>query len=360
MGVRMTGRGGDADPVGQEADWSYGEGPAKSPTQAVPYSHLSLELGHLYLEDLAAGPEKLRAHFTQVAPWAETATRALAGRIDPAKLRVSTCLLIDDYFSRSSSPAEVIPRVTGAAARAGLRVDYIARESGCATAEGVDVAALLLARLVAPPSMDTEGGRPPVTQSGWLPNGTRSPYRGTSQAMSPVPAWQPPLEFGAARRHSVFLDAELWTDGPGGTRRWSCPFLGAVWQMLRLGLLRHHGAAVVPARTWPDGTIPDEWDSMPPLVKLDQNAAPFCAYRTFSVLGSRFLPVEHAVRVILDHTVADPDALAQAAERGERESVFVPPGLAERVMYAFIPSDGASHGDMDYAGGVPDGQVGET
>ncbi|MFF8938281.1 SCO2522 family protein [Streptomyces paradoxus] len=357
----MTGRGGgDADPIGQKADWSYSEGRAKSPTQAVPYSHLSLELGHLYLEDLTAGTKRLRAHFTQVAPWAETATRALAGRIDPAKVRVSTCLLIDDYFSRSSSPAEVIPLVTGAAVRAGLRVDYIARESGCATAEGVDVAALLLARLVAPPSTGAEGGRPPVTESGWLANGTRSPDQGTSQAMSPAPAWQPPLEFGT-RRHSVFLDAELWTDGPAGTRRWSCPFLGAVWQMLRLGLLRHRGAAVVPARTWPDGTIPDEWDAMPPLVRLDQSAAPFCAYRTFSVLGSRFLPVEHAVRVILDHTAADPDALVQAAERGVRERVFVPTSLSERVMYAFIPSEGASSGDMNCAPrGVPAGQVGET
>ncbi|WP_328409166.1 SCO2522 family protein [Streptomyces violaceus] len=341
----MTGRAaGGADPSGHETDWIFREGAAEPPTQAVPYSHLSVELGHLYMEDFAAGPQRLLAHFTQVAPWVETAARALARTAEPRKPRISTCFLIDDYFTRFSSPAEIIPLVTDAAARAGLRIDYIARESGCATADGVQVAALLLARLVASPPAGGHAGRPSATESGWLANGTRSPGAGTPQAMSPASAWEPPLEFGA-HRHSVFLDAELWADGPGDTRQWACPLLGAVWQMLRLGLLRDHGEAVMPVHTWSEEAFPEEWDALPPLIRLDRDATPFCAYRTFSVLGSRFLPVEHAVRVILEHTAADADALAQVAERSAKEGVPVPSGLSERVMYAFVASESGQGGD---------------
>lgn len=342
MGCAVTGRA---------SDWTFREGAAEPQTRAVPYSHLSVELGHLYMEDFARGPERLFAHFAQAALWAETAVRALARTTGP-RPRVSTCFLIDDYFTRFSSPAEIIPLVTDAAARAGLRVDYIARESGCATAEGVEVAALLLARLVASPPMSGIGGRPPTTETGWLSNGTRPQSAGAPQAMSTASEWQPPLEYGAGH-HSIFLETQLWADGPDGMRQWSCPFLGAVWQMLRLGLLREDGKAVMPVHTWSDEAFPEEWDALPPLVRLDRTAAPFFAYRTFSVLGSRFLPVEHAVRTILDHTAADAEALAQAAERSAGEGFPLPWGLSERVMYAFVASDGTWDGELSRASGSP-------
>ena len=43
-------------------------------------------------------------------------------------------VVIDDYFSRFSAPAEVIPMVAAAAEQEGLRIDYLARESACAQA----------------------------------------------------------------------------------------------------------------------------------------------------------------------------------------------------------------------------------
>ena len=49
----------------------FRETAAEPRTQAVPLSHLSLELGHLYMEDFEAGPEHLRRHFERVRPWAE-------------------------------------------------------------------------------------------------------------------------------------------------------------------------------------------------------------------------------------------------------------------------------------------------
>ncbi|WP_327693289.1 SCO2522 family protein [Streptomyces sp. NBC_00459] len=324
----MTGVGAEGP---GESGWSYREDSAEPPTEQVPYSHLSIELGHLYMEDFAAGPERLRAHFAEVAPWADAA-RVRAGR----KRRVSTCFLVDDYFTRFSSPAQVIPMVTEAAAEAGLRIDYLARESACATADGVEIADLLLARLVAEPPVGSNGRRPPVEESGWLSNGVRSPVTGQAQAMSPGSGWQPPRQLGA-RRHSVFMDVELWSEEPGG-RLWSCPFLAAVWQLLRLGLLRDQGAAVVRAHDWREQTFPDDWAALPPLVRLSPKAAPFAAYRTFSVLASRFLPVEHAVRVILEHTAPDPDALRQLTERAGELTQGMPSGPTERIEYVFTAS----------------------
>ena len=77
------------------------------------------------------------------------------------------------------------------------------------------------------------------------------------------------------------------------------------------------------------------WDDLPPLVRLGERADPFAAYRTCSVLPGRFLPVEHAVRVILDQTDVDRDALRQVAERSAGEGVPVPGPVADRVSYVF-------------------------
>ncbi|NED05800.1 hypothetical protein G3I55_29585, partial [Streptomyces sp. SID6648] len=63
--------------------------------------------------------------------------------------------------------------------------------------------------------------------------------------------------------------------------------------------------------------------------------APFSAYRTCSVLPTRFLPVEHAVRVILDQIEADPAALEQVTDRSGREGMTVPPSVADRISYVY-------------------------
>ncbi|CAL9436436.1 hypothetical protein SUDANB21_02156 [Streptomyces sp. enrichment culture] len=311
----------------------FRETTAEPRTQAVPLSHLSLELGHLYMEDFEAGPEHLRRHFARVRPWAEAARAVAADRAGGRRARISTCFLIDDYFTRFASPAEVVPMLLEEAERAGLAVDYLARESACAVSGKVPVAEALAARIVEEPPPGSYGNRPPAAQTGWLANGVRSPTARAPQAMRKVAAWEPPRET-AARRHSVFLDVELWNETPDGERLWSCPFLAAVWQLARLGLLRHQGEAVFEPQPH-TGAFPDEWDDLPPLVRLGERADPFAAYRTCSVLPGRFLPVEHAVRVILDQTDVDRDALRQAAERSAGEGVPVPGPVADRVSYVF-------------------------
>lgn len=315
-------------------DAVFRETTAEPRTQAVPLSHLSLELGHFYMEDFEAGPEHLRHHFDRVRPWVEAARTVAADRAGGRRPRISTCFLIDDYFTRFSSPAELVPLLLAEADRAGLVVDYLARESACADAGKVPVAEAVAGRLVEEPPPGSYGIRPPAAQTGWLANGERSPAARAPQAMKKATAWQPPKET-AARRHSVFLDVELWSDTSDGHRTWSCPFLAAVWQLARLGLLRNQGEPVLVPHPHTASGFPEDWDELPPLIRLNPRADPFAAYRTCSVLPNRFLPVEHAVRVILDQTEVDPEALRQVTERSAREAVAVPDSVADRVSYVF-------------------------
>jgi hypothetical protein len=310
----------------------FEEPSATSRVASMPLSHLSIELGHLYMEDFATGPRRLRELFDQVAPWVRTAQDTCAVGVAPQRPRVSTCFLIDDYFGAFGSPREVLPMVIDAATGAGLRIDYVAREASCVEAHDVALADLVVARLVADPPPGSNGTRPMVHETGWLCNGVRSPQLPLGEAMRPTVAWQPPSE-NAANRHSIFVDVELWNE-TSGRRQWSCPFLAAVWQLLRLGALRMKGDSVVHPQP-PPGNLPEQWREFPPIVQLNPTAAPFSAYRTFSALASRFLPIEQAVRTILSQVDVEPGVRADIAKRGSAEGLSMPSELVERIEYAF-------------------------
>ena len=306
--------------------------------ESLPLSHVSVELGHLYMEDFVGGEGAVRRTFAAVAPWARTAQTPQAIGCEKKSVRVSTCFLIDDYFSRFSSPAAVIPMVLAAAEREGVEIDYLARESACASANGMSPATLTLASLVTEPVPGTTGGRPPLTETGWLTNGQRSPSTSRGEAMARRVPWQPPRE-SARRRHSIFVDVELW-DEHNGQRTWSCPMLAAVWQLIRLGLLRDQGRPVVTPQDWTDPRFPDSWDDLPPVIRLNSSAAAFTAYTTLSVLSPRFLPVELAVRTILSQFASDADLLKEAATRAERDAMPLPAELVDRIRYVFVtPGD---------------------
>ncbi|MFF5290527.1 SCO2522 family protein [Paractinoplanes globisporus] len=296
--------------------------------RSVALSHLSVEFGHLYMEDYEHGPEHLRRYFRRIAPWAQAA----ASTVPVKRPRISTCFLIDDYFTRFSSPREVVPAVVTAARESGLEIDYVARESGCARVGEIDLAAVVQAHIVDEPPRDTNGGRPPASVSGWLTNGERSPSAAAS-AMAAPRQWSPPRE-SAARNHSIFIDVELWSEEPAG-RKWSCPFLAAVWQLQRLGLLRHRGEPVAEPVPAEPASLPREWDEMPAIVKVNPAAAALRAYRTFSVLDSRFLAIEHAVRTILAQVAVDPLVSAQVLERAGNEGLELPEETVDRISYLF-------------------------
>ncbi len=321
------------------ADSVFREAAAERRVASIPLSHLSIELGHLYMDNFVAGLD-LQQYFKQVAPWANAGRQACAESLQSrksqqgrgARTRVSTCFLVDDYFWRFSSPAELVPELVSAAHAAGLEIDYLVRESGCADTDDVALARSVEARLVADPPPDTNGSRPQVTEVGWLCNGQRSPANDAIEAMDRVLPWKPPVQ-NSARRHSIFLDVEVW-DEVNGRRTWSCPFLAAVWQLLRLGMLRHDGAAVATARKW-EGAFPDDWNKIPVVTQLNPTAAPFSAYRTLSIFSTKFLPIEHAVRTILSQVAVDRDVLSQVMARSRGEGIELPLELVDRIEYVF-------------------------
>ncbi len=266
-------------------DSVFEEATAEARVQSLPLSHLSIELGHLYIEDFDDGPDRLREHFEQVAPWAaRRAGRPAPPRL-PGRPRVSTCFLIDDYFGPKRSPA-----------RDPARPDRRGRGPGAANrlprtgvslrdADGVALAELVTQQIVAEPAAGHQ--RCPAGRTGqWLALATASARRGppaSPRRCARRGGWRPPVQ-NAANRHSIFVDVELW-DEPDGRRRYSCAYLARVWQLLRLGLLRRARRAGRPAASV-GGRLPRasgascrRWSSS------TRRPTPFSAYRT--LLGAR-------------------------------------------------------------------------
>ncbi len=319
----------------------FQETAAQRRVESVPLSHLSIELGHLYAEDFGPGYEFLNRHFERIAPWVRSARETCQEQLPRGvKARISTCFLIDDYFNRFGEPPEVISVLRETAEAHGLPIDYIAREAACAKADDIPLAKLVLDRLVVDPAPSTTGGggRPPTVESGWLCNGQRTPILGTGPAMKAAPVWAPPVENGP-NQHSIFVDVQLWSEDVS-RRTWSCSFLASVWQLLRLGLLRHLGdVAARPFQMEPDVPIPSDWDNLPAILQVNPSAAPFSAYRTLSVLQSGFLNVEMAaVRTILSQVSIDMAVAEQVAKRSKDEGIDLPDELIRRVGYVF-PTD---------------------
>ncbi|MGW4241493.1 SCO2522 family protein [Nocardia sp. NPDC004722] len=339
----------------------YSEAGERSRVEGQPLSHLSIEVGHFYMDELVNGVDRIRAQLRKVAPIVKAQQAAAVAEFG-AGARVSTCFLVDDYFwTRTGSgrearpggePEVILTKLLDAARECDVPIDYLAREAGCAevpmfrdgepVGEPIRLAEMMSARIVAEPERDGTGRRPPTVESGWLCNGRRSSEYDAGQAMR-IARYRPPEEFGA-RNHSIFLDVQLWSrqlEEVAGARveriLWSCPFLAAIWQLLRLGMIRDEGAVVAAPVAWND-PWPSEWSRLPAVVQLNPAAKPFAAYRALSVLPYSYLGIEHAVRVILDHLQLDEDVQAKLVERGanERNPVTVPWPATRRLNHLFL------------------------
>jgi hypothetical protein len=314
---------------------SYDEASNQDVVRSLPLAHLSVEVGHFYMDELLNGEEPIRRRFAAAAPWIEAA-RASARAWLPAgrTLRMSTCFLIDDYFYPHTNPAEVMPRLLRAARETGVEIDYVAREAGCQRDGRLDLAQLTARRLLEEPAPRTNGSRPPAHLSGWLANGRRSTTDGADEALRAMP-WASPEEFGR-RNHSIFLDVEMWREA-GGERKWSCAFLAGVWHLLRLGVLRHHGEPVAtPVDRTPHDEWPESWSDLPSVMRLRPSAPAFSAYQVLSVLPGSYLPIEHAIRVLLGHLTFDGPVIDQLVARGASEGVKVPAAVNDRISHVFI------------------------
>ncbi|BAL86684.1 hypothetical protein AMIS_14640 [Actinoplanes missouriensis 431] len=312
---------------------TFRERSAQPRVEQVPLAHVSIELGHLYMEDYEGGIDQLRRHFREIKPWVAAAEQRVADLAGPGKRpRISTCFLVDDYFTTFSSPDEVIAQLVEAAGDNGLTIDYVAREAACADAGDVRPAELVLDRLVPDPSPGTDGVWPPPQESGWLTNGSRPPGTSPQPAMARDAGFQPPVE-NAKNRHSIFLAVEIFSEGPDG-RLWSCPYLASVWQLLRLGMLRCEGRPVAPPEPVGD-RLPATWAEMPPILRLNPAAQPFSAYRTLSMLARRFQNIEAAVGVVLSQVNVDEEVQRQVRRRAEGEGFGLPDDLVQRISYVF-------------------------
>jgi hypothetical protein len=319
-----------------DVNTTFREAAAQRGVESVPLAHLSIELGHLYAEDFGADDGHLDRYFARIAPWVRMVRADCAAQL-PAGVRprVSTCFLIDDYFNKFGEPAKVIGALLETAARHEMAIDYIARESACSVADGLPLAQLVLDRIVTDPSVNTTGARPPAVTSGWLCNGERTPASTVPAAMKGAPPWSPPVENGP-NQHSIFMDVQLFSEA-GDVRTWSCSFLASVWQLIRLGLLRHTRAAPIrPRMLGADAPVPAEWSELPPVTQCNPAAAPFSAYRTMSVLQREFISVESAVSMILSQVSVDVEVLDQIAERSKHEGIDLPGELTARIGYALL------------------------
>jgi hypothetical protein len=305
----------------------YRESAAERSAPSVGLSHVSLELGHLYMEDLqvADSESRLAEYFSSVSLWVKAIESM--GRWGTTNPRISTCFLIDDYFSRLDEPGVIINKVVRAASKSGLQIDYIARESSCAEFGATHLAQQVFDSIVPEALPGANGSRPTVKESGWLANGRRSYDPAAAPAMTDE-AWRSP-EQTAANRHSIFMDVQIRDD------LWSCSFLASVWQLLRLGLLRPDEQKLTkPEKV--SGDYPTDWSELPPVIKLTDTKNAFCAYRSFSILPTRFMEVEMAARTVLHQVGVDPLIMEDLNERALKESIALPPDILDRIDYAFI------------------------
>jgi hypothetical protein len=344
------------------ADVTFQEAREVPHFEAIPLAHLSIEVGHLYREDLETqGPDdRLRKQFAQAKHYIDAAVLLQKARYGK-RARISTCFRIDDYSPPDIDPApvaaprEAVRLLTETARAHGFQLDYIARESGCVSstdrprageAEHVRLVEIVAGQLVPEPVEGTTGFRPTASESGWLCNGRRSPVSQYTEAASSL-LWEAPEEYGY-RNHSVFLDAQLWTDVSARDqytgqivvqRNWSCVFLEAIWQMLRLGLLRDEGKAVAKPYLWTEDDWPEDWMDMPTVTQVNPGAADFAAYRAVSVLPSSYLEIEHAVRTVLNHVLVDSVILTEIVDRAAREDISIPRSPIGRISHVFLDSD---------------------
>jgi hypothetical protein len=157
-------------------------------------------------------------------------------------------------------------------------------------------------------------------------------------------AWGAPLEYGR-RNHSIYVDVELWRDGAElgvdkeellNKRQYSCPFLASVWQLVRLGLLRADGAPALEVTDF-DGEWKQEWSQLPDIVRVNPSAMPFYAYQSLSIMPQNFLPIETAVRTIIDHFMVQPDVMESLDVRAAEKNIALPAVISERMSHHFLP-----------------------
>ncbi|HSW75164.1 MAG TPA: hypothetical protein VLG16_04855 [Candidatus Saccharimonadales bacterium] len=236
--------------------------------ESIPFierAGLSIEPGHYYANAFSRNATPpLADRFASTRLWVETAESEL--KQDTGE-EASTVFLIDDYTC-NFKPQRIIPQIRDAAEQSGLRIDYLAREAAC-----VPLAGFILGQLDITDNFTKELG---ITRQ----------FQGTLEGAGRWDTWDGRLQFGGDLYYKH------------AKNEWACAHLASVWQLLRLGVLRH------PDFDKPfllDGELPPwkKWDEVPGLIQLNPDAAPFQARETFSILPKAYIGVENLVKKII-------------------------------------------------------------
>ena len=100
---------------------------------------MSIEVGHINGKHLSASDARLQRLFRRIAPWVKLIRMLVETELPGTATRVSTCFLVDDYFGDVPPPIHVIPDIVKVAKKYGIEIDYIARESACASAGDIEL-----------------------------------------------------------------------------------------------------------------------------------------------------------------------------------------------------------------------------
>lgn len=311
-------------------------------------SPISIELAHVTHADLGSLPgatlEDVAAHHVRAAAQLLPAVRHVG---EP-----SLVLLLDDYFASDSAWVDdALTAILDACSAHAITIDHVVRESRIA-----EYAHQVLELVVddprpgdgaAPGLTSDAGGRDPawLSSDGRRRLGDRALQPGSAPTASLLDKVQSPTapakEAGEAQPpphrgvraangyHELNLEVELFREEehtPAATRKWSCPFLAACWQLLRLGVIQDD--AGVPARP-----IAEQIDH--PAVR--ESPAPFTAISTLTVLTPTLLEVEHAVRLILSRLQLD-EQHVRFLTRPDLDSDRRPADVVLRqIAYTFLP-----------------------
>jgi hypothetical protein len=293
----------------------------------APFAHVSIEVGHFEPESFRRGVHHFANRLERVRPWLAAARTAWPGR--QSKASTSTCFLIDDYAEPIRPPSKVIPRLLEAARQCGITIDYLVRESALAEPTGPSVAEFVEKQMERKFLTTRRDAPPSPSAAEWLSDGAHWP---------PPPSADDPAVNDVTETvspNSILLDAELWAENVSG-RQWSCSFLAAVWQLSRLGLLSDMSRSYLAPQKWDENGAMPGWNDLPPVMQINDHAAPFQAYRTVSILGTRYLRVETAVRAILKQVHIEAGALELIAAHSQREDIELPGQVADRINYIFV------------------------
>lgn len=289
------------------------------------YADVSFEVAHLYLGDPAL-EETIDAYAEVAKAWAAPLidTMRAAGKI------VSVVVFLDDYSDSTGkvhAADDVRPRAIKALAKRGIEVDYVALESECAKS-----ARLLTTQLDVPANEGAGSFVRPSTGCDVDASGEFVHYFDDKSL----------ADFAIGRLYKLSkrslpqrtdIGVRIRLHDPAGDD-FTCPAVAAWWQLIRLGAF----AGTSAAEAEQDGfTLSPTIVGAPDGTWRRQDAAPFMARRTVTLLAPIYLGVEHAVQVLLSNANL-PERFRKSLGIGtqaQRPSTV----LNQRISYVFADSE---------------------